>query len=145
MNYTSIELIRLLLIMLWVYAAFVKLGNMEANFDAMQKQIFSKPVANILAYTVPISELLAVVFLLIRIRTGFLLSITLLSAFSLYIGLILLHVFGDIPCSCGGIFQGMGHKTHLFFNISMLLIAILGLIIYDRIKGKAENLEKSRH
>lgn len=138
--------IKLLLLSLWVYAATVKLGNMNMNYKSMREQIFPDYIADILVYAIPITELIIAGILLFREKLGLLLSAGLLSAFILYILVINLRIFGKIPCACGGIFQKMSYDGHLVFNIVMLLLSLTALYIHKHNKtGEAENQQESRY
>lgn len=91
---------------------------MEAHLYAMRNQPFSRPVNNLLAYVLPVVEMGAVILLVIhRTRlTGLFLSLLML-LFTGYVAVVLLNVFGRIPCSCGGVIELLGWKAHLVFNI----------------------------
>nr|MBC7614376.1 hypothetical protein [Pseudopedobacter sp.] len=123
-----------MLILLWSYASIVKLINMPLTFSQMHNQVFPIWMADILAYAIPILEIALVLLLLIpRYRKLALwLSIALLSAFTIYIILIKLFLFGRIPCSCGGIISGMSWTQHLIFNLFFLIISLSSLIVYQK-------------
>lgn len=141
----TVRIIRVLLIILWTYTAAVKLGNMKHNLDSMHKQLFPAYIANILAYLIPISALIIVAFLLLNIRTGLLLSITLLTAIILYITVVISEIIAPETCSCAGIFPWMDYRDHLIFSVIIWIIAIIGaLILYKNKRGDAENREQSR-
>ncbi|WP_407637169.1 MauE/DoxX family redox-associated membrane protein [Daejeonella oryzae] len=55
-------------------------------------------------------------------------SLFLLIQFTIYIILIMLNVFGRIPCSCGGILEEMSWGQHLVFNLFFLLLTIIAII-----------------
>lgn len=141
----TVRIIQILLIMLWAYTAAVKLGNMKHNLDSMHKQLFPAYIADILAYLIPISALIIVAFLLLNIRTGILLSITLLTAIILYITVVLSEIIAPETCSCAGIFPWMDYRGHLIFSVIIWIIAIFGaLILYKNKRGDAENRQQSR-
>lgn len=53
-------------------------------------------------------------------------SVILLSAFEIYIAIMLLSG-SHLPCTCGGIVSQMGWKQHLFFNAFFILTGILSI------------------
>ena len=102
----------------------------------MLNQVFSNQTANILVWAVPFSELL-VSSLLIFIKTrlaGLYASLLLLVSFTVYIGLVMNHVFGRIPCSCGGILSKMTWEQHLVFNMVFILMTSTAILLSTHLK-----------
>lgn len=134
------QVIDFLLMLLWVYAAVSKLLAAAAFREQLYNQTFPHVLADGLYYALPFAELLAAGLLsFTRTQTaGRWLSLGLLSIFSGYIVLVLLHFWSRVPCSCGGILSHMGWQMHLFFNLFFIGLTIAAL--YS--PGKAENLRK---
>ncbi len=129
-----VELISCLLILLWVYASISKLIDNDRSQREMINQVFPNRIAVILAWAIPFIELLAAC-LLISLRTrllGLYASVILLVSFTVYIGLVMTHVFGRIPCSCGGIISKMSWGQHLVFNLAFLALAFSGVFYHHR-------------
>jgi len=126
-----LELIYAMLVILWSYASVTKLSNMERSRLQMLNQIFPPWIAEVLAWLVPLTELLLAILLLFRgTRPKALFgSLFLLVAFSGYVGLVMTGIFGRIPCSCGGILTGMSYSVHLVFNLCYTAIAAAGLYL----------------
>jgi hypothetical protein len=118
-----------LLMLLFVFAAFSKLFDLNTFRDNMYNQRIPHWLATLSIWSIPPAELAIVVCLLFSRtqRTGFYLSLILLSLYTLYIAAILLHFFPKIPCSCGGILRQMSWQQHLWFNLSFLILTILAL------------------
>ncbi len=137
-----IQGITAILIFLWIYAALSKLLNYEQSRMQMMNQVFTAAISRILLWAVPFAELLIVGFLLFSgsRKIGLLLSVILLFLFSGYVLLVMLNVFGRIPCSCGGIISKLSWGQHLVFNMVFLGIALLGLVfqIKEEPMGKEE-------
>jgi hypothetical protein len=94
----------------------------------MRNQLFSRPVADMLAYGLPFVEM-AVAISLIFVSTrklGLYLSL-LLFLFTSYVAAILLGVFHRVPCSCGGIIDSLGWTAHLWLNLFFLFISLIGI------------------
>lgn len=123
-----LDLISLLLIILWSYAAVSKLSNMEKSRMEMLNQVFPAWMAEVLVWLVPLVELALAGLLLFRRTRGRALlgSFLLLIAFSAYVGLLMTGIFGRVPCSCGGILRAMPYEAHLVFNLCYTGIAALG-------------------
>lgn len=119
-----------LLVLLFMYTGFNKLFTLAAFTSSMYNQPVPHPLAYILARGIPVAEILTAACLLFpRLqRLGLYASLTLLTVFTGYIGLILLHVFRKVPCSCAGIFRNISWQEHLWINLSLLALTGLALI-----------------
>jgi uncharacterized membrane protein YphA (DoxX/SURF4 family) len=125
-----LELICLLYVLLFVYAAVSKL----LDFENFQIQLGQSPLlsafASWVSWLVPTIELIIVLLLLypkwrvIALLTAF----SLMVMFTAYI-FIILNYSSFVPCSCGGILEKMGWTEHLIFNIFFVILAILGLLL----------------
>lgn len=130
----SLEVICLLYILLFVYAAVSKL----LDFENFQVQLGQSPILSAFAWwvsvLVPITELGIVVLLSIpKWRTlGLFASLILMSMFTSYI-FIVLHFSAFIPCSCGGILEKMSWNTHLVFNSVFVILAVIALLWQNQV------------
>lgn len=124
-----------LLILLFTYTAVSKWLNMEAHLYAMRNQPFSRPLNNLLAYSIPVVEIITVGLLLVQ-RTrlvGLFIAFVLMTLFTGYVAMVLSNVFGRIPCSCGGVLEQLGWKEHLVFNLFFLVISITAIRLHKHI------------
>ncbi|WP_188832107.1 MauE/DoxX family redox-associated membrane protein [Mucilaginibacter rubeus] len=124
------EIINILLIFLWVYAAFSKALNHHAFVWQIRNQELW-PVLKELVIRLLIPAELTTAFFLLFPRTrriGLMISAFLLIIFTIYIALVILHFFPRVPCSCGGILEKMGWKVHFFFNVGCLILNITSLL-----------------
>jgi putative oxidoreductase len=131
-QYTVIKIICTLLVFLFVYAAVSKLANWTTFVSDMNNQPFPAFLKPILVWAVPLTEL-AIVGLLVFDTTrviGLYASLLLMVAFTFYTGMVLLHFFAYVPCSCGGIIKNFSWEQHLVFNGFFVLIAITGILKY---------------
>jgi hypothetical protein len=129
---TTIKIICTLLVFLFVYAAISKLTDFTEFTADMNNQPLPRFLKPILVWAVPATEL-AIVALLIFDTTrliGLYASLLLMAAFTFYTGVVLLHFFKYIPCSCGGIIKNLTWPQHLLLNLFFVLIAIIGIFIY---------------
>lgn len=140
-----IEIISLLFILLFVYAAVSKL----LEYEQFRMQIGQSPIlgayAGLLAWGVPGVEIL-ISFLLVFPKTrlwGLYASTGLMSLFTLYIGAIL-YFSENIPCSCGGVLDQLGWEEHLIFNIIFLLLGLSGILLIHMQKDKIKVIQKSK-
>lgn len=128
---TLIQIIGAALALLFFYAALSKLFNFEQSKHEMFRQLFSRPIAAVLVWLVPLTELLVVSLLLfLKTRlTGLYASLILLTLFTLYIAIALSGIYGPIPCACGGILKQLGYWPHLAFNFFFIVLTILGIAL----------------
>ncbi len=118
---------------LFTYTALSK----AMDFKNFQVQLARSPLlsayAGIISYAMIILELSAVGLLSFAVtrRHGLYASFGLMTAFTLYIWLIL-NYSDFVPCSCGGILEKMSWNQHLVFNIGSVLLALYGIILMEK-------------
>ena len=129
----------LLLILLFIYTGLDKLLGWEDSRSAFLNQTFPEQLAEVLAYAVPIAELLIALLLLFSVTRwwGFLSSILLLSVFTTYVGLIWVGAFPRVPCNCAGVLDSLGWESHLILNLLFIALAVVGLNQSQTKKPKA--------
>jgi hypothetical protein len=129
------------LVLLWIYAASSKVLDFNMFRGQMHRQILPDFLKSSLVYILPPLEVAAAMMLLFE-RTqeaGFMLSLGLMTAFTIYVGLAVFRIFDHVPCSCGGVLSKMGWDEHFFFNIFFLLLTAVGLSINYRERRLATN------
>jgi len=130
-----LEIICLLFVLLFVYAAVSKL----LDFENFQVQLGQSPLlsayADWIVYSIPVIELvISVALLTSRFRyIGLLAAFGLMVMFSVYI-VIILKYSSFIPCSCGGILSEMNWTEHLTFNISFVVLALIAIVFYKKLE-----------
>lgn len=124
-----IEVICLLYVLLFVYAAVSKL----LDFERFQVQLAQSPLLSAFASWVSwlvISIELLIVVLLIFPKTRIVAlfgALSLMTMFTAYI-FIILHYSSFVPCSCGGILEKMTWNAHLVFNIVFMFLALIAIV-----------------
>lgn len=131
---TTIQIISVSFILLWSYAAFSKLADLDKSRSEMLNQVFPLWVADVLYWLIPAIELGLCILLMIRKTRfiGLVGSWLLISSFSIYIAVTMTGAFGRIPCSCGGILSQMSYGAHLVFNLFFVLLASLAIALSKR-------------
>ncbi|SHM04979.1 MauE/DoxX family redox-associated membrane protein [Flavobacterium saccharophilum] len=130
------EVVTLLYILLFVYAAVSKL----LDFENFQVQLGQSPLlsafASWVSWLVPIVELLIVLMLIIPTsrKKGLIASLSLMTMFTAYI-FIILHYSSFVPCSCGGILEKMSWNVHLIFNIVFMILTTVAIIFSNSPDG----------
>ncbi|WP_428743300.1 MauE/DoxX family redox-associated membrane protein [Tenacibaculum sp.] len=126
------EIISILFIILFVYAAVSKL----LDFQKFRVQVGQSPIltslGNWIVIVVPVIEILISIGLMLpksklNAMYG---ALTLMTIFTTYI-VFILNFSPYVPCSCGGILDKMGWKEHLIFNLCFVLLAIFGILLLE--------------
>lgn len=126
-----LESISALLIMLFLYASVSKFLDFEHFRREMNNQPFPNEYTPFLIWAVPLTEIgISVSLLFERTRMiGLIASLILMTAFTIYAILILLHFFKYVPCSCGGVISKLTWHQHLVFNLFFDTISILAIVL----------------
>lgn len=130
-----VEIIAFLFILLFVYAALMKLADVEK----FQAQIGQSPlltdVAGFVAWSIPGAELLVAALMAwprFR-RAGMVGAFGLMLMFTLYI-IAILNFSERIPCSCGGVLESLNWGQHLVFNFVFVLLSLTGGVLLSQKK-----------
>lgn len=123
------EIIAGLLVFLFLYASLSKLSDINFFTNQLHRFPFIKEFSGVIAWLIPLSELLVVAMLLIpgNLMRGFFLSTLLLSLFTIYLFIMLLIKHDKLPCSCGGVLKYLSWGQHILFNIVFILLALAGI------------------
>lgn len=135
----TLEAISILLILLFTYASLTKLLEYDTFKLQLSKSPYITKFAGILAWALPLLEIAVSLSLSIRKYRliGYYAALFLMVMFSAYIFSMLKFSY-YIPCSCGGVLNNMDWTTHFWFNISFVILSILGILLSprpDRIKS----------
>lgn len=124
-----------LLILLFAYAATTKLMIYNKFVIQIGQSPILQGISPYLAWLVPSVELIVCILLLLPMWRlfGFYAATILMAVFTLYV-VAILSLSVEIPCSCGGILNLLGWKSHLVFNILFTSIALAGLLVEKRIR-----------
>jgi len=129
-----LECISALLILLFVYASLSKLIDWKTFYGEMRHQPLPKSWTPFLVWIIPCTEIAISVSLLFE-RTrllGYSASLLLMGLFTIYTGVILLHFFPYIPCSCGGVIKRLTWRQHLVLNLFFVALSVVGIVVQRR-------------
>lgn len=137
----ALEIICFLFILLFTYAGVMKLMDVQKFTVQLEKSPLLKSFAGVVAFGIPVTELLIVVMLIItRLRlVGLYAAFTIMVMFTTYI-IAILQFSTYIPCSCGGILENMEWTEHLIFNIGFVILALIGILLGSRLNQTQEVL-----
>lgn len=125
-----LDVICILFIILFTYAAVNKLLDIEKFTLHISRSPLLTSIAGFIAWFIPAIEI-AITLLLVSRRyriIGLYASFTLMIMFTGYI-IAITQFSEDIPCSCGGVLENMGWTEHLFFNIGFVLLGLVGVVL----------------
>ncbi|MEP6930043.1 MAG: MauE/DoxX family redox-associated membrane protein [Flavobacterium sp.] len=132
-----IEVICLLFILLFIYAAVSKI----LDFENFKVQLAQSPMLSIYAEWIPWSviafELIIALLLALSFTKtlGLFLSLGLMTMFTVYI-FILLHFSAFVPCSCGGVLEKMSWNVHLIFNCVFIAMALYAILLKEGVPNR---------
>jgi hypothetical protein len=126
-----LEIFATLLILLFLYASLSKFLDFRTFIKEMNNQPLPNSWTPFLVWFIPCLEIfLSITLVLERTRLmGFYGSLILMSLFTIYTAVILLHFFSYIPCSCGGIIKRLSWRQHLIFNLFFIAVSLGGIIL----------------
>ena len=129
-----------LLLFLFLYTGGSKLMDYTAFRSTLEMSPVMKPFAVHIAWLIPVVEIVISVMLFIPAfrLTGLKASLVLLTAFTIYIGWMILFA-SKLPCSCGGIIQSLSWNQHVIFNLFFMILTIIA--IYLHYKGTRKAIE----
>lgn len=140
-----VEIIALLYVLLFVYAAVSKI----LDFENFQVQLGQSPLlsafAHWVAFGTPFLEL-SIVLLLVFPKCrlpGLYAAFSLMVLFSTYI-IVILNFSSFVPCSCGGILENMSWTQHLVFNILFVVLAIVGIYMLTAFETDPSSTKMNR-
>ncbi len=132
-----LNLVIILLLVLWIPVSIDKMSDFAAFRNDILNQPFSDRLGYLLAYTLPILEILVVLALVTEKyrKAGLMLSSLLMTAFTGYIAVALLGTWEKLPCGCGSVIRGMSWTQHFFFNLFFLSLSITGLYLWHKLRS----------
>lgn len=132
-----LEIICLLFVVLFVYAAFSKIWDYSKFKFQLHQSPLIREFSNWLPWVILTIEIVIAALLVIpKYRLlGLYLSLFIMTLFTAYLIIILnFYESKDIPCSCGGILNKIGWKTHIYFNLFFVFISAVGIIMSPKQK-----------
>lgn len=140
----TLECVCALLILLFLYASVSKFLDFKTFIDQMNNQPLPNSWTPFLVWSIPLSEIAISVLLLFEYTRllGLYASLILMIIFTIYTGIVLLHFFPYIPCSCGGVIRHLTWGQHLTLNLFYIVISVLGIILKHRTSLKSTFITK---
>ena len=126
-----VEVISLLYVLLFVYAATSKLLDFQHFKIELGQSPLLSAFADWFSILVPVIEYLICLLLVIpRLKLiGLFSAYGLMLMFSVYI-FIILHYTSFVPCSCGGVLEKLKWGDHLIFNLVFLSLVVMAILFF---------------
>lgn len=134
-NEATANVMSAVILFLFVYTAISKLADHERFRDALHSSSLLRNYAGLLAWAIPVTELLIALLLFVpatRLK-GLYSSLVLLLLFTMYILWMILYA-AHLPCRCGGFISELSWKQHVWFNVFFIGVSIAGIISSKRNK-----------
>ena len=130
-------------IFLCAYTAYAKLQDHDRFYRGLAAIAHIGDHALMLSWSVPITELLIALLLIVprTQRLGLYLFILMMCLFTLYIASMLLWA-SKLPCNCGGAIEKLSWNQHLWFNLGFIALAMLAIWLKDNRNFKIKNQKK---
>lgn len=131
------DIISGVVLLLFLYTSLSKLADYETFKNVLSASPLLKPVAGVVAWLLPVTELVIVVLLFIpamRLK-GLYASFILISLFTLYL-IYIVAFTPDLPCQCGGVLKLLTWPQHIFFNLFFILLSLIGIHLYQKDKNR---------
>jgi len=126
-------LLRIVMLLFWVYVGIDKVWQLHAFKIALTQQPIISYFAPVLFWLLPVLEVslgLLLAFPSQKVQSwGWKASILLISVFTVYIALGVLDVYEQKPCMCSSFLSNVPWSTHLVINSVILALSILGKIL----------------
>lgn len=142
-----VDIISYLFIALFIYTATNKIWEFENFRIVMGVMPIIGKYGALIAWTIPPAEIIIsclLVFPSTR-KLGLSSSLALMTVFTIYL-IFMVFYASDLPCNCGGVISRMSWIQHIWFNISFIILSILGVKFAEKRKiteDKNETIDQS--
>lgn len=116
--------------LIFLYSALAKFFDFAEFKSELAKSPFLHPIAGFIAWSVPVSELVIGVLLILRRTLGFALYtyFYMMVAFTCYVFLMMKKAY-YLPCACMGLMDDLGWEAHLVVNIAISLLVFVAILL----------------
>jgi len=120
-------------ILLFLYTGIIKLTEIHVFKEQLTSSPLLGSIAGVIAWALPIGELLLAIALFIpKLRLkGLYFTLILMILFTAYV-ILVLFIDNQISCSCGGIIEELSPKQHVLFNSVCIILSWMGILSLRR-------------
>jgi uncharacterized membrane protein YphA (DoxX/SURF4 family) len=141
-----IEIVNYLFLFLFVYTAYSKFTEHERFAQVLTvSPHIGATFAQLISWFIPIIETVIAIILIAPTLRKIAMTATLglMTIFTIY--LIFMVASGSkLPCSCGGVISEMNWKQHIWFNISLIILAIISMVFQKKMQRPDEKNSVSK-
>ena len=143
----ALECVCALLILLFLYASVSKFLDFKTFIDQMNNQPLPNSWTPFLVWAIPLLEIAISAALLFEYTRmiGLYTFLFFMVVFTAYTGMVLLHFFPYVPCSCGGVIAKISWPQHLALNLCYVALSILGIALKRRISLNPIQITTQQH
>jgi len=118
---------------LLLYTSVSKLLDYDSFKAVLSMSPLVKSFAGIIAYLLPVLEIMVSLLLFIPStrKRGLEIAFGLITGFTIYLAGMILFA-PDLPCNCGGVLKSLSWQQHILFNLLFILLSLLGIILYNK-------------
>jgi uncharacterized membrane protein YphA (DoxX/SURF4 family) len=130
------DLIAYIFIAIFIYTATDKFWKIDDFVKFMSRLDIIGPIGAFLAWTIPIIEVGISILLLRQVtkRKGLIASSILMILFTVY--LIYMKLTAEtLPCHCGGVIALLSWRDHIYLNIILIVLSVVGVLFSPTIKN----------
>lgn len=119
--------------LIFLYSALAKFLDFAEFKNELAKSPFLHPIAGLMAWLVPISELIVGALLIFRRTRTFALYtyFYMMVAFTCYVYLMMEKAY-YLPCACMGIIDDLGWEAHLWVNIVISCLMLIAILLHTK-------------
>ena len=141
----AIELIIFLHVVLFLYAAGIKLAEYQRFIGQIGISPLITKYAEMIAWMIPTIEIgISIMLIIPRFRAfGLYAAFGLMMLFTFYI-IAIFTISPKLPCACGGVLNSLGWKEHLIFNIGFDLLGLTAIILTNKDSERRQEPNTSR-
>jgi thiol-disulfide isomerase/thioredoxin len=125
-----VDSIAFFFVLLFLYTGVAKLTEVHLFKEQMTSSPLLGPMAGIIAWALPIGEVLLAITLFIpawRLK-GLYITLALMTLFTVYV-IVILFMDNQLSCSCGGIIEELSPKQHVLFNSACVILSGVAILV----------------
>jgi hypothetical protein len=123
------DIVAFFFIFLFLYTGVIKLTEIQTFRQQLSSSPLMSSLSGIIAWTLPIAEILLAIALFIpktRLKALYV-TAGLMTLFTIYV-ITILFIDHEITCSCGGIIEELSPKQHVAFNSASVILSLIGIL-----------------
>lgn len=123
-----VDIIAYLFVGLFIYTAASKIMTYDNFSGVLHRSVLIESYSSTIAWLVPTIEIIISALLIIPFtkKIGLIASLGLMILFTVYL-IYMVNSGSKLSCTCGGFISTLSWREHIWFNIGLIILALLGL------------------